>query len=159
MNVSWEAPQFPNGVLEGYRLVYEPCTPVDGEWSLGVAPETCLAWAPSQPGPRRRPVRGPSTPHPVNGTLRPRREKRELEGERTRRGVQARQPRCLTSRERSFKHTLPSRSLAAGGRHREAGQRETVPQWPGLCRGLEDGEPLMVPALVCSPKFTVSALL
>lgn len=32
MNVSWEAPQFPNGVLEGYRLVYEPCTPVDGEW-------------------------------------------------------------------------------------------------------------------------------
>uniref|UniRef100_A0A452TQQ4 Sidekick cell adhesion molecule 2 n=1 Tax=Ursus maritimus TaxID=29073 RepID=A0A452TQQ4_URSMA len=32
VNVSWEAPQFPNGVLEGYRLVYEPCTPVDGEW-------------------------------------------------------------------------------------------------------------------------------
>lgn len=32
MNVSWETPQFPNGVLEGYRLVYEPCTPVDGEW-------------------------------------------------------------------------------------------------------------------------------
>ncbi|XP_060146194.1 protein sidekick-2 isoform X3 [Globicephala melas] len=30
VNVSWEAPQFPNGVLEGYRLVYEPCTPVDG---------------------------------------------------------------------------------------------------------------------------------
>ncbi|ELK37062.1 Protein sidekick-2 [Myotis davidii] len=29
VNVSWEAPQFPNGVLEGYRLVYEPCTPVD----------------------------------------------------------------------------------------------------------------------------------
>lgn len=34
MNVSWEAPRFPNGVLEGYRLVYEPCTPVDGEWTL-----------------------------------------------------------------------------------------------------------------------------
>lgn len=32
VNVSWEAPQFPNGILEGYRLVYEPCTPVDGEW-------------------------------------------------------------------------------------------------------------------------------
>lgn len=31
VNVSWEAPQFPNGVLEGYRLVYEPCIPVDGE--------------------------------------------------------------------------------------------------------------------------------
>lgn len=31
VNVSWEAPRFPNGVLEGYRLVYEPCTPVDGE--------------------------------------------------------------------------------------------------------------------------------
>ncbi|XP_036263560.1 protein sidekick-2 isoform X2 [Pipistrellus kuhlii] len=30
VNVSWEAPRFPNGVLEGYRLVYEPCTPVDG---------------------------------------------------------------------------------------------------------------------------------
>uniref|UniRef100_A0A4X1SKP2 Protein sidekick-2 n=1 Tax=Sus scrofa TaxID=9823 RepID=A0A4X1SKP2_PIG len=30
VNVSWEAPQFPNGILEGYRLVYEPCTPVDG---------------------------------------------------------------------------------------------------------------------------------
>ncbi|XP_006872370.1 PREDICTED: protein sidekick-2 [Chrysochloris asiatica] len=30
VNVSWEAPKFPNGVLEGYRLVYEPCTPVDG---------------------------------------------------------------------------------------------------------------------------------
>ncbi|KAG8505148.1 Protein sidekick-2 [Galemys pyrenaicus] len=30
VNVSWEAPQSPNGILEGYRLVYEPCTPVDG---------------------------------------------------------------------------------------------------------------------------------
>uniref|UniRef100_A0A4W2IPD1 Sidekick cell adhesion molecule 2 n=1 Tax=Bos indicus x Bos taurus TaxID=30522 RepID=A0A4W2IPD1_BOBOX len=30
VNVSWGAPEFPNGVLEGYRLVYEPCTPVDG---------------------------------------------------------------------------------------------------------------------------------
>uniref|UniRef100_A0A8C8RVJ0 Sidekick cell adhesion molecule 2 n=1 Tax=Pelusios castaneus TaxID=367368 RepID=A0A8C8RVJ0_9SAUR len=30
VNVSWEPPLLPNGILEGYRLVYEPCTPVDG---------------------------------------------------------------------------------------------------------------------------------
>uniref|UniRef100_A0A8D0HE11 Sidekick cell adhesion molecule 2 n=1 Tax=Sphenodon punctatus TaxID=8508 RepID=A0A8D0HE11_SPHPU len=30
VNVSWEPPLFPNGILEGYRLVYEPCMPVDG---------------------------------------------------------------------------------------------------------------------------------
>ncbi|NXV03760.1 SDK2 protein, partial [Cettia cetti] len=30
VNVSWEPPALPNGVLEGYRLVYEPCSPVDG---------------------------------------------------------------------------------------------------------------------------------
>ncbi|NWV73597.1 SDK2 protein, partial [Dasyornis broadbenti] len=30
VNVSWEPPPQPNGILEGYRLVYEPCTPVDG---------------------------------------------------------------------------------------------------------------------------------
>uniref|UniRef100_A0A6I8SSN7 Sidekick cell adhesion molecule 2 n=1 Tax=Xenopus tropicalis TaxID=8364 RepID=A0A6I8SSN7_XENTR len=30
VNVSWDAPIYPNGILEGYRLVYEPCTPVDG---------------------------------------------------------------------------------------------------------------------------------
>ncbi|KAG8564832.1 hypothetical protein GDO81_012588 [Engystomops pustulosus] len=30
VNVSWDAPMYPNGILEGYRLVYEPCTPVDG---------------------------------------------------------------------------------------------------------------------------------
>lgn len=35
MNVSWEPPALPNGVLEGYRLVYEPCTPVDGEGMAG----------------------------------------------------------------------------------------------------------------------------
>lgn len=35
MNVSWEPPALPNGVLEGYRLVYEPCTPVDGEGTAG----------------------------------------------------------------------------------------------------------------------------
>ncbi|XP_025892646.1 protein sidekick-2 [Nothoprocta perdicaria] len=30
VNVSWEPPPLPNGLLEGYRLVYEPCSPVDG---------------------------------------------------------------------------------------------------------------------------------
>ncbi|XP_066520698.1 protein sidekick-2 isoform X2 [Hoplias malabaricus] len=30
VNVSWGEPFFPNGILEGYRLVYEPCSPVDG---------------------------------------------------------------------------------------------------------------------------------
>ncbi|NWW06597.1 SDK2 protein, partial [Oreocharis arfaki] len=35
VNVSWEPPPLPNGVLEGYRLVYEPCTPVDGEGMAG----------------------------------------------------------------------------------------------------------------------------
>ncbi|KAJ8363132.1 hypothetical protein SKAU_G00119630 [Synaphobranchus kaupii] len=30
VNVSWGEPVYPNGIIEGYRLVYEPCTPVDG---------------------------------------------------------------------------------------------------------------------------------
>uniref|UniRef100_A0A8C1AZY1 Sidekick cell adhesion molecule 2 n=1 Tax=Cyprinus carpio carpio TaxID=630221 RepID=A0A8C1AZY1_CYPCA len=30
VNVSWGEPVFPNGILEGYRLIYEPCMPVDG---------------------------------------------------------------------------------------------------------------------------------
>ncbi|XP_069786249.1 protein sidekick-2 isoform X2 [Narcine bancroftii] len=30
VNVSWGAPKYPNGIIEGYQLVYEPCTPVDG---------------------------------------------------------------------------------------------------------------------------------
>ncbi|KAG9337888.1 hypothetical protein JZ751_027540 [Albula glossodonta] len=30
VNVSWGEPTQPNGMIEGYRLVYEPCTPVDG---------------------------------------------------------------------------------------------------------------------------------
>ncbi|XP_076856634.1 protein sidekick-2 isoform X2 [Brachyhypopomus gauderio] len=30
VNVSWGEPVFPNGIIEGYRLIYEPCTPVDG---------------------------------------------------------------------------------------------------------------------------------
>lgn len=31
VNVSWGEPNFPNGIIEGYRLVYEPCSPVEGE--------------------------------------------------------------------------------------------------------------------------------
>uniref|UniRef100_A0A8D3EFL0 Sidekick cell adhesion molecule 2 n=1 Tax=Scophthalmus maximus TaxID=52904 RepID=A0A8D3EFL0_SCOMX len=30
VNVSWGEPAFPNGIIEGFRLVYEPCTPVEG---------------------------------------------------------------------------------------------------------------------------------
>ncbi|XP_058262226.1 protein sidekick-2 isoform X1 [Hemibagrus wyckioides] len=30
VNVSWAEPAFPNGIIDGYRLVYEPCTPIDG---------------------------------------------------------------------------------------------------------------------------------
>ncbi|XP_043941066.1 protein sidekick-2 [Protopterus annectens] len=30
VNVSWEPPEYPNGIIEGYRLIYEPCSPVDG---------------------------------------------------------------------------------------------------------------------------------
>lgn len=59
VNVSWEAPQFPNGILEGYRLVYEPCTPVDGEWG-GSLP----AWLPgpalcTHPPPYPNPAQSP----------------------------------------------------------------------------------------------------
>ncbi|XP_072737349.1 protein sidekick-2 isoform X1 [Ciconia boyciana] len=37
VNVSWEPPPLPNGVLEGYRLVYEPCMPVDASVPAGVS--------------------------------------------------------------------------------------------------------------------------
>lgn len=40
MNVSWEPPPLPNGILEGYRLVYEPCMPVDGEGTAGASEGT-----------------------------------------------------------------------------------------------------------------------
>uniref|UniRef100_A0AAY4BHL4 Sidekick cell adhesion molecule 2a n=1 Tax=Denticeps clupeoides TaxID=299321 RepID=A0AAY4BHL4_9TELE len=30
VNMSWGEPKQPNGIIEGYRVVYEPCTPVDG---------------------------------------------------------------------------------------------------------------------------------
>uniref|UniRef100_A0A8C1ZRW0 Sidekick cell adhesion molecule 2a n=1 Tax=Cyprinus carpio TaxID=7962 RepID=A0A8C1ZRW0_CYPCA len=30
VNMSWGEPKQPNGIVEGYRVVYEPCTPVDG---------------------------------------------------------------------------------------------------------------------------------
>ncbi|XP_012989296.1 protein sidekick-2 isoform X4 [Esox lucius] len=46
VNVSWGEPTYPNGILEGYRLVYEPCTPV-GESSVACA--DCLH-SPSPPG-------------------------------------------------------------------------------------------------------------
>lgn len=51
VNVSWEAPQSPNGVLEGYRLVYEPCTPVDGEWPPGQQPRPVSHRLPPGRGP------------------------------------------------------------------------------------------------------------
>ncbi|XP_015735583.1 protein sidekick-2 isoform X2 [Coturnix japonica] len=40
VNVSWEPPPLPNGILEGYRLVYEPCMPVDGEGTAGASEGT-----------------------------------------------------------------------------------------------------------------------
>lgn len=40
VNVSWGEPAFPNGIIEGYRLVYEPCAPVDGK----TPPFTDLSW-------------------------------------------------------------------------------------------------------------------
>uniref|UniRef100_A0A8C6SZT0 Sidekick cell adhesion molecule 2b n=1 Tax=Neogobius melanostomus TaxID=47308 RepID=A0A8C6SZT0_9GOBI len=30
VNVSWGEPTFPNGIIEGYRLIYEPSTPIEG---------------------------------------------------------------------------------------------------------------------------------
>ncbi|XP_036405709.1 protein sidekick-2 [Megalops cyprinoides] len=47
VNVSWGEPVYPNGIIEGYRLVYEPCTPVD-ESSVACA-DSCLH-SPSPPG-------------------------------------------------------------------------------------------------------------
>ncbi|KAK5906216.1 hypothetical protein CgunFtcFv8_002101 [Champsocephalus gunnari] len=47
VNVSWGEPTFPNGIIEGYRLVYEPCTPVD---ESSVACVDCL----HSPSPPRR---------------------------------------------------------------------------------------------------------
>ncbi|KAM6964645.1 protein sidekick-2 isoform 1-T1 [Tautogolabrus adspersus] len=46
VNVSWGEPTFPNGIIEGYRLVYEPSTPVD---ESSVACADCLH-SPSPPG-------------------------------------------------------------------------------------------------------------
>ncbi|XP_041830016.1 protein sidekick-2 isoform X1 [Melanotaenia boesemani] len=46
VNVSWGEPTFPNGIIEGYRLVYEPLTPVD---ESSVACADCLH-SPSPPG-------------------------------------------------------------------------------------------------------------
>uniref|UniRef100_A0A1A8RZ28 Sidekick homolog 2b (Chicken) n=1 Tax=Nothobranchius rachovii TaxID=451742 RepID=A0A1A8RZ28_9TELE len=46
VNVSWGDPTFPNGIIEGYRLVYEPLTPVEDS---SVACADCLH-SPSPPG-------------------------------------------------------------------------------------------------------------
>ncbi|PWA21587.1 hypothetical protein CCH79_00003262, partial [Gambusia affinis] len=46
VNVSWGDPTFPNGIIEGYRLVYEPLTSVDDS---SVACADCLH-SPSPPG-------------------------------------------------------------------------------------------------------------
>ncbi|CAG5904056.1 unnamed protein product [Menidia menidia] len=46
VNVSWGDPTFPNGIIEGYRLVYEPLTPVE---ESSVACADCLH-SPSPPG-------------------------------------------------------------------------------------------------------------
>ncbi|XP_040032310.2 protein sidekick-2 isoform X2 [Gasterosteus aculeatus] len=46
VNVSWGEPTFPNGIIEGYLLVYEPCTPVE---ESSVACADCLH-SPSPPG-------------------------------------------------------------------------------------------------------------
>ncbi|KAI2658294.1 Protein sidekick-2 [Labeo rohita] len=46
VNVSWGEPVFPNGIIEGYRLIYEPCMPVD---ESSVACVDCLH-SPSPPG-------------------------------------------------------------------------------------------------------------
>ena len=44
VNVSWGEPKQPNGIIEGYRLVYEPCTPVDGE-KPGLEPHnSAMSW-------------------------------------------------------------------------------------------------------------------
>ncbi|XP_066560557.1 protein sidekick-2 isoform X2 [Amia ocellicauda] len=47
VNVSWGDPVYPNGIIEGFRLIYEPCTPVD-ESSVACA-DSCLH-SPSSPG-------------------------------------------------------------------------------------------------------------
>ncbi|XP_053710687.1 protein sidekick-2 isoform X1 [Synchiropus splendidus] len=46
VNVSWGEPTLPNGIIEGYRLVYEPSAPVD---ESSVACADCLH-SPSPPG-------------------------------------------------------------------------------------------------------------
>ncbi|KAK7919239.1 hypothetical protein WMY93_010523 [Mugilogobius chulae] len=46
VNVSWGEPTYPNGIIEGYRLIYEPSTPVEDS-SVGCG--DCLH-SPSPPG-------------------------------------------------------------------------------------------------------------
>lgn len=136
VNVSWEAPQSPNGVLEGYRLVYEPCTPVDGEWPRA-----------QQPRPASRPTlhglppgRGPSPAHTHSAWSRrlpaDKLGPRPGPGEREVKGVACWRQSC-NSRERVFKRALPRQSVdGSGGRgvrgRRESFERENAPRWTGL---------------------------
>lgn len=136
VNVSWEAPQSPNGVLEGYRLVYEPCTPVDGEWPRA-----------QQPRPASRPTlhglppgRGPSPAHTHSAWSRrlpaDKLGPRPGPGEREVKGVACWRQSC-NSRERVFKRALPRQSVdGSGGRgmrgRRESFKRENAPRWTGL---------------------------
>lgn len=44
VNVSWGEPKQANGIIEGYRLVYEPCTPVDGEKLCLEPNNSAMSW-------------------------------------------------------------------------------------------------------------------
>lgn len=146
VNVSWEAPQSPNGVLEGYRLVYEPCTPVDGEWPRA-----------QQPRPASRPTlhglppgRGPSPAHTHSAWSRrlpaDKLGPRPGPGEREVKGVACWRQSC-NSRERVFKRALPRQSVdGGGGGCGDVGKasRERTPRGGQVCQAHEDGEPLMV---------------
>lgn len=70
LNVSWGEPAAANGILQGYRVVYEPLAPVQGEPGAGkAAPQGGLRadhgargwWPGARPGP------GPRSQHGVWG--------------------------------------------------------------------------------------------
>lgn len=148
VNVSWEAPQSPNGVLEGYRLVYEPCTPVDGEWPRA-----------QQPRPASRPTlhglppgRGPSPAHThtVHGAGVSRLinwDRGRDQGSGKSRGSHVGGKAATPGR--GFLNALfrVSQSMAAGGGGcGDVGKasRERTPRGGQVCQAHEDGEPLMV---------------
>lgn len=67
LNVSWGEPAAANGILQGYRVVYEPLAPVQGELGAGrAAPQGGLRadhgargwWPGARPGPRPRSQHG-----------------------------------------------------------------------------------------------------